>query len=46
MNKDNPLDTFNEQVEVFRKTWSKYTEEFNGEKIMKRKLVNFLCELP
>lgn len=41
----NPLETFNEELEKFRKTWSKYSTWSNGEKILKNDIIRFLVEL-
>ncbi|EGR30825.1 hypothetical protein IMG5_122970 [Ichthyophthirius multifiliis] len=45
MKDGNPLQAFNEKVEIFRATWSKYTAFSYGEKIESVNLVNFLHEL-
>ncbi|EGR32725.1 hypothetical protein IMG5_072530 [Ichthyophthirius multifiliis] len=46
MKEDNPLQFFNDKVEIFRVTWSKFTAFSLGEKIEVKNIVNFLQELP
>jgi len=46
MKEDNPLDAFNENLNIFRSVWAKYTAFSNGIKINHKHIVNFLSELP
>lgn len=46
MKEDNPLDAFNENLEIFRSVWAKYTSFSSGVKISHKHIVNFLSELP
>lgn len=46
MKEGNPLETFNENLEIFRGIWSKYSAFSNGEKIKKKDIIQCLCEMP
>lgn len=46
MKEDNPLDAFNENLEVFRSVWANYTAFSSGIKINNKHIINFLSELP
>ncbi|EAR95184.2 cation channel family protein (macronuclear) [Tetrahymena thermophila SB210] len=46
MKEDNPLQAFNDKLNIFRITWSKYTKKTLGEKINSKDIVDFLYELP
>jgi hypothetical protein len=45
LNPDNPLHSFEENLERFRKAWSKFTSEHKGTKLEKAKLIKFLISL-
>ncbi|KAL4480370.1 hypothetical protein ABPG74_020886 [Tetrahymena malaccensis] len=46
MKEDNPLQAFNDKLNIFRITWSKYTKKTLGEKINSKDIVDFLYDLP
>ncbi|KAL4505974.1 hypothetical protein ABPG72_013735 [Tetrahymena utriculariae] len=46
MKEDNPLQAFNDKLNIFRLAWSKYTKKTLGEKINSKDIVDFLYELP
>ena len=46
MKEGNPLETFNEQLEVFRMYWSSFSAYSNGDKIKKNDIIPFLTSLP
>lgn len=42
---DNPITSFEELAEIFRKPWNSYTSYYNGKKIKERNLVEFFSFL-
>ena len=45
MNPDNPIEVLKDNMESFRTSWSHFTPELKGMKIIEKKLVPFFIDL-